>query len=57
MDLRTSHVIAAFVGTVAFAYIRFDGGMPGSSNMAIVFWAFVIFGGGWECIRRLLRLR
>ena len=56
MGIRPSHVIAAFIGVVAFAYIRFDGGLPKASNLAIVFWAFVIFGGGWECIRRLFRL-
>lgn len=56
MGIRTSHVIAAFIGTIALAYVRFDGGMPGSSNLSIVFWGAVIFGMGWECIVRLLAL-
>ena len=56
MGIRTSHVIAAFIGMVVFAYIRFDGGMPKASNLAVVFWGAAIFGMGWECIVRLLSL-
>jgi hypothetical protein len=55
--IRRSHVIAAFIGVVALAYVRFDGGMPHASNLGVVFWGAVIFGMGWECIRRLFRLR
>ena len=53
MGIRTSHIVAAFIGVIAFAYIRYDGGLPPGHDSVIVFWGAVIFGLGWEGIVRL----
>lgn len=57
MGIRTSHVIAASIGGLLFAWGRWaDPTFPEMSNGSIFLWSMVIFGGGWECIVRLLAL-
>lgn len=55
--IRTSHVIAAFVGVVFAAWLMTgDSALAQTPKPPLVLWTALLFGLMWECIVRLSSL-
>jgi hypothetical protein len=60
MDIRTGHIVAAFVGSMLFGMLLMDPQMaaahPGfGGQLQAVLWGSLFGGLTWECIIRLSR--